>query len=169
MFKLLIVFALCMSMGIALYLESPEPFYNSNGDEFYLYRNNHLHRQRRQISIGTGSDGSHVQRTQELINDKNRKVDLTSFTSTNPQNQMTVGQQLDYLDKRTDSAFKLAGQHTQNYGTDLQAAGQYNFLRTNDGRGTIGLAGEYSRHFGGPWGTQQPNYGVFIRGNYNFP
>ena len=107
---------------------------------------------------------------QTLVNTKDHLATATLFGQRAPDHgPLTTGQEFNYQHKPTASEFDLKAQNTRGWGDDLSARGTYNFFQTDDKRGKIGAYGDYSRHYGGPAGTLSPQWGVGIRGVYNFP
>lgn len=52
------------------------------------------------------------------------------------------------------------------YGTDLNVGAKYNIHQSKNFG--VDVTGQYGRHFGGPGGTGQPNYGAFLNAHGRF-
>ena len=102
------------------------------------------------------------------IDNENHRLDTNLFGTTNIKHHspFTSGAEASYLHKSTDSNFDLKAVHTENWGTDVTAAGRYNFY---DGKNSnANIQGYYTRHLGGMAGSMSPDYGVMLNYNMDF-
>ncbi|KAK9870777.1 hypothetical protein WA026_009738 [Henosepilachna vigintioctopunctata] len=132
-----------------------------------------LSRQRRQTSVGIGrgmGGGTQVTLGHQGTIFQNDKHLVTGggFASKQfrPVGPTTVGGNLGYQHIPSGSGINIGAQNTRHFGTDLQATGNVNLWRQGNSR--LDASGSYGRHYGGPWGTGRPNWGVGLNFNHRF-
>ncbi|KRT86332.1 hypothetical protein AMK59_1093, partial [Oryctes borbonicus] len=118
-----------------------------------------LSRGRRQTTGGVDSGGRAFIRHTGTIVDNNRHH-LTGTASAakqfRPNGPLITSGSLDYTHKPSGSTLGIGASNTRRFGTDVHAAGRYNFY--NKGGTSVFAEGNYGRHFEGPGGTGRPNY-----------
>ncbi|GJQ74947.1 hypothetical protein Trydic_g9574 [Trypoxylus dichotomus] len=143
---------LCVASSIAgvLYVPAEE------GEEYVLIP---LSRVRRQTTGGVDSSGrAFVSHTGTIVDNNRHHLTGTGFASKQfkPNGPLTTGGSLDYIHKPSGSTLGVGASNTRGFGTDVNAAGRYNFY--NKGGTSVFAEGNYGRHYGGPGGTGRPNY-----------
>lgn len=83
-----------------------------------------------------------------------------------PVGPTVVGAGLDYQGPRGGAS--VNANHARGFGTDVGASANANLWRGNNGRSSLDANANYGRHFGGPFGTGRPNYGVGATFNHRF-
>lgn len=83
-----------------------------------------------------------------------------------PVGPTVVGGGLDYQGPRGGAS--VNANHARGFGTDLGASANANLWRSQNGRSSVDANANYGRHFGGPFGTGRPNYGVGATFNHRF-
>lgn len=58
--------------------------------------------------------------------------------------------------------------HSRLLGTNVNASANAKVLESHSGAGAVTLQGDYSRRFGGAFGTSRPNYGGSIGDQFKF-
>lgn len=76
----------------------------------------------------------------------------------NPTGPTSVGAGLDYQGPRAGAS--LNANHINHFGTDVGVTGNANIWRSPNKQSSLDANANYNRHFGGPFGTSKPNYGV---------
>ncbi|KAL3265363.1 hypothetical protein HHI36_009569 [Cryptolaemus montrouzieri] len=156
--KIIIVFLAVCAISCAQVYDFAE-------DEFgrqYIMVPLPLSRQRRQTTYDiskTPKGGTNVQLGHKgtIFDDGNHKLDAGASVSKtfNPNSAPTYGGSLDYT-HHSGSGLSVGAKNTPGYGTDLGVQGKYNIWR--EGKATLDAVGSYNRHYGGPYGTQTPNW-----------
>lgn len=75
-----------------------------------------------------------------------------------PTGPTSIGGGLDYQGPRGGAS--VNANHMRHLGTDVGVTGNANIWRSPDRRTSLDGNASYNRHFGGPFGTGRPNYGV---------
>lgn len=83
-----------------------------------------------------------------------------------PVGPTAVGAGLDYQGPRGGAS--VNANHARGFGTDVGASANANLWRSHNGRSSLDANANYGRHFGGPFGTGRPNYGVGATFNHRF-
>ncbi|KAL3265364.1 hypothetical protein HHI36_009571 [Cryptolaemus montrouzieri] len=154
---LIVMFAVCAIASAEIYDIAEDQF----GGQFIMVPLP-LIRHRRQTTFDiskTPKGGTHVQLGQKgtIFDDGNNKLAASGTLSKtfNPTSPLSYGGTLDYTHS-SGSGLSVGATNTAGSGTDLGVQGKYNIWR--DGRATLDAVGSYNRHYGGPFGTQRPNW-----------
>lgn len=75
-----------------------------------------------------------------------------------PTGPTSVGGGLDYQGPRGGAS--INANHVHRFGTDVNAQGNVNVWRSQNGMSSLDANANYNRHFGGPFGSGKPNYGA---------
>lgn len=97
-----------------------------------------------------------------LLNENGHRLDGHSQISRNwkPNGSTELGGGLNYQGPRAGAS--VDANHVRHFGTDLNAQGNVNLWRANNGRSQLDGTANYNQHFGGPGGRSRPNYGAGI-------
>lgn len=103
-----------------------------------------------------------------LLNQNGHQLDGHGQISRNwkPNGPTEVGGGLNYQGPRGGASFDA--NHARHMGTDLNAQGNLNLWRSQNGRSNLDGTANYNQHFGGPGGRSRPNYGAGINFVHRF-
>lgn len=112
------------------------------------------------VSPSNGGSTATLGASGTLYNQGGHRVDGHGQISRtyNPTGPTSVGAGLDYQGPRGGAS--VNANHARHLGTDVGVTGNANVWRSHDGRSTLDANANYNRHFGGPFGTGRPDYGV---------
>ncbi|CAH0561510.1 unnamed protein product [Brassicogethes aeneus] len=144
---------------------------SDDGELFYLVP---VHRVRRQTTFDINKNGPGTRVTLghkgTIYENPNHKVTGGAFASQQfrPTGPLTAGGNLGYQHKPSGSGLNVGADNTRGFGTNVNAQGNLNLLRSHNGNTRLDATGGYSRHFGGVGGTGRPNYNAGLNFNHRF-
>ncbi|XP_017783162.1 PREDICTED: uncharacterized protein LOC108567301 [Nicrophorus vespilloides] len=143
---------LLVAVYAVLGFAEPLQVYDRQGREFYLIPATDLHsvRQRREVRIPT-----------------DHNIRGKAYGYQDSKYGEVYGARGIYTHRPSESQVKVAGETRQFGGSKVAAQGNYNFFRTDDGRGTIGVGGKYTRKSDG-FGHNRNDYAAILEGEYRF-
>ncbi|XP_017783104.1 PREDICTED: uncharacterized protein LOC108567257 [Nicrophorus vespilloides] len=100
------------------------------------------------------------------LNGNNFQLTGSGFAEKNDFNKVESGGRVTLTHTPSESNVNFALKNVPGSGTVQQTGGTYNFFKTADGRGTIGLTGNYNVNRGGGGGTRSCN--ALLHGKYSF-
>ncbi|KAK9870774.1 hypothetical protein WA026_009735 [Henosepilachna vigintioctopunctata] len=129
------------------------------------------HRRQSSVDISHGAGGTTITAGHQGNIFKNDRHQVTGggFVSKqlfHPTGPTTLGGNLGYQHIPSGSGINLGASNTRGFGTDVTATGNANIWRRGNSR--LDATGSYGRHFGGPWGTGRPNWGVGLNFSHRF-
>ncbi|XP_019878924.1 attacin-A-like [Aethina tumida] len=163
MMKSFIVFAALIAFALAEVISDEE------GNLYHLVPI----RVRRQTTWGIEKNGpgatAHVQHQGTIFQNDKHHVTGSAFGSKSfPHGPLTVGGGARYNHIPSGSNVGVGVDHTPHFGTNVHADANVNLWRGNKGNTRLDAQGQYSKHFGGPWGNGRPNFGGGLTFTHRF-
>ncbi|RZB40281.1 Attacin C and/or Gloverin domain containing protein [Asbolus verrucosus] len=162
--KLFVAASLCLAMAVALPYDLAQ---DEQGQHYYLVP---VSRVRRDTDWNVQVPGGKfdVKHSGTIFENDNHKLEGEVYGSksfVDRRDPLEVGGSLTY-NHDSGSSLSVQAEHKRHQGTNLGIEGKYNLYR--NGPFHVDVTGDYSRHYGGPSGTQHPSWNTQLTGTVDF-